>query len=104
MNYYLNYKKFFNQNCIYSYLQLLKKVKEFKLENTEDKILNIKLPEPNFTRVLQGVKMANICNIYTDTWTGFDEIIDDVHVRIECTTARINNEMLLRRYKGENAI
>lgn len=104
MNSYLNFKRHFNQEYIYTYLQLLSKIEEYKEKKEKERILLLKLPEPNFTRVLQGIKMSKVCNVFTDGWTSFDEIIDGVHIRVKCVGKRLNSEGLLKLMKGENAI
>ena len=60
----------------------------------------LKLPEPNFTRVLQCL---NECNVNSDGWGSFDTKLDGVHVRIECEGGRMS-DFQISRYKSQNAL
>ena len=88
-----------NKDLPYTSLHIRSKAKEYKETGNKD-ILLIEIPEPNFTRVLTGLKNANV---YSDDWTKFDVVLYDVHVRIACTTRRLG-EQEIKMYKGENSL
>jgi hypothetical protein len=88
------------------YASLFLKVKEhkdnYKKEDDVGRpILELKIPEPNFTMVLQGVKAHNGTNVWTDNVIEFSEIIQDVHVRVICLGKRLRSDQL-KQIKGKN--
>ena len=103
MNCYSSFKELYlNKHEIGTYLDLLEKVEEFKNEGQKG-IFEIFLPEPNFTRILQAIKSAKGCNVWTDNWGKFDEMIDGVHCRIGVKGGRMR-ENEIKKFKGENSL
>lgn len=92
----------FDKDLVNTSLGVLREVKKYNKECKKG-ILEFDLPEPNFTRVLQGLKGREGLNVWTDDWTSFDTKLDNVHVRIACTTRRLSDS-IIRKYKGENSL
>lgn len=100
---YSSFKALLVPDVIGTYLELLSAVREHKESEKKEEIKVFELPEPNFTRVLQSIKNQNGCNVWTDSWTRFDEMVEEVHCRFVCTTPRLGDKEI-KRFKGENAI